>query len=298
MNKAEFIDALSARLGDKRAAAQALDAVLTEIQNIVTKGEKVAITGFGVFEKKVRAARTARNPRTGEAVKVKKTSVPAFRPGAGFKTLVAKGKVQKAAAKKTVTKAATKTATTTATTAPAKTAAAKTATKAATKTATTRAAATNTATKTAAAKATKAAPAKKTTAKSTTAAAAPAARKTTTAPTGKQAAPTGKKATPARTSLAGGACPRSSPARSARCCRGAGSRTFGDGRVHRLGLDVGGQISGPTTLAVRSRHDGLFPWSPSPSAPTVCATTRRSADTLMVIRWRILAVRESRWRMP
>ena len=107
MNKAELIDALSARLGDKRAATQALDAVLAEIQTAVTKGDKVAITGFGVFEKKVRAARTARNPRTGEAVKVKKTSVPAFRPGAGFRELVASGKVPKvAAAKKTVSKSA------------------------------------------------------------------------------------------------------------------------------------------------------------------------------------------------
>jgi len=70
--------------------------VLTEIQNAVTKGDKVSITGFGVFEKRVRAARTARNPRTGESVKVKKTSVPAFRPGASFKDLVAAGRVQKA----------------------------------------------------------------------------------------------------------------------------------------------------------------------------------------------------------
>jgi DNA-binding protein HU-beta len=166
VNKGELIEALSARLGDKRAATQALEAVLTEIQNTVTKGGKVSITGFGVFEKKVRAARTARNPRTGEAVKVKKTSVPAFRAGTGFRELVASGKVPKAAAaKKTATKtAATKAATTRA---------------AATKTATTRAAAT----KTAAARTTKAAPAKKTTAKATKAAAAPAARKTTTAKT-------------------------------------------------------------------------------------------------------------------
>jgi DNA-binding protein HU-beta len=170
VNKAELIDALSARLGDKRAANQALDAVLTEIQNTVTKGGKVAITGFGVFEKKVRAARTARNPRTGEAVKVKKTSIPAFRAGTGFRELVASGKVPKAAAaKKTAAKAATKTAATKAATTRA----------AATKTAATRAAAT----KTAAAKTTKAAPAKKTTAKSTKAAAAPAARKTTIAKT-------------------------------------------------------------------------------------------------------------------
>lgn len=96
MNKAELIEALSGRLGDRKSATAALDAVLAEIQNAVTKGDKVSITGFGVFEKRVRAARTARNPRTGESVKVKKTSVPAFRPGASFKELVAAGKVPKA----------------------------------------------------------------------------------------------------------------------------------------------------------------------------------------------------------
>ena len=110
MNKAELIEALSGRLGDRKTATAALDAVLSEIQNAVTKGEKVSITGFGVFEKRVRAARTARNPRTGEAVKVKKTSVPAFRPGASFKELVAAGRVPKAAkaAKATAAKKATR----------------------------------------------------------------------------------------------------------------------------------------------------------------------------------------------
>jgi DNA-binding protein HU-beta len=168
VNKAELIDALAARLGDKKSAASALDAVLAEIQTAVTKGDKVAITGFGVFEKRVRAARTARNPRTGEAVKVKKTSVPAFRPGASFRDQVASGKVAKvAAAKKTAAAPAKKAATAKA--APAKTTAAR-----------------STATKTATKAATKA-PAKKTAAKTTRAAASTPARKTTTA-----------KATPAR----------------------------------------------------------------------------------------------------
>jgi DNA-binding protein HU-beta len=109
VNKAELIDALADRLGEKKSATVALDAVLAEIQATVTKGDKVSITGFGVFEKRTRAARMARNPRTGEAVKVKKTAVPAFRPGAGFKEMVATGKTpkgvapaKKAAAKKTV----------------------------------------------------------------------------------------------------------------------------------------------------------------------------------------------------
>ncbi len=127
MNKAELIEALATRLGDKKTASAALDAVLSEVQSAVAKGERVAITGFGVFEKRVRGPRTARNPRTGEAVKVKKTSVPTFRPGAGFKDVVASGRVPKAAAakkgaaaKKTAkapakaTKAATSRATTTA----------------------------------------------------------------------------------------------------------------------------------------------------------------------------------------
>ena len=100
MNKAELIEALTDRLGDRRAATAALDAVLSEIQNAVTKGDKVSITGFGVFEKRERAARTARNPRTGEAVKVKKTAVPAFRPGTGFKDLVAAGRTPRAKATK------------------------------------------------------------------------------------------------------------------------------------------------------------------------------------------------------
>jgi DNA-binding protein HU-beta len=107
VNKAELIEALSDRLGDRKTATAALDAVLAEVQAAVTKGDRVAITGFGVFEKRVRGPRTARNPRTGETVKVKKTSVPTFRPGAGFKDMVASGKAPKAA-KKTVTAKATR----------------------------------------------------------------------------------------------------------------------------------------------------------------------------------------------
>jgi DNA-binding protein HU-beta len=112
VNKAELIEALATRLGDKRTAGTALDAVLAEVQSAVAKGEKVSITGFGVFEKRVRAARMARNPRTGAAVRVKKTSVPAFRPGTGFKEMVASGRVPKALkatpAKSTAKKAAAK----------------------------------------------------------------------------------------------------------------------------------------------------------------------------------------------
>ncbi|MCW6009149.1 HU family DNA-binding protein [Micromonospora sp. CPCC 205371] len=166
MNKAELIEALAARLGDKKAATAALDAVLAEVQQAVTKGDRVAITGFGVFEKRVRGARTARNPRTGEAVKVKKTSVPAFRAGAGFKEMVASGRVPKVAAAKKTT-AAAKSTTATKKAAPAKATATKKAAPAAKKATaakTTRAAKTTTARATAAAKK---APAKKAPAKKT-----------------------------------------------------------------------------------------------------------------------------------
>jgi DNA-binding protein HU-beta len=87
-NKAQFIELLADKFdGDKRMAAAALDAVIETVYANVAKGEKVALTGFGIFEKRERAARIARNPATGAAVKVKKTSVPAFRAGAEFKAI-------------------------------------------------------------------------------------------------------------------------------------------------------------------------------------------------------------------
>ena len=70
MNKRDLIDAISGRLGDKKTATEAVNAVLDTIQLTVAKGDKVAITGFGVFEKAVRPARTARNPATGATIKV------------------------------------------------------------------------------------------------------------------------------------------------------------------------------------------------------------------------------------
>jgi DNA-binding protein HU-beta len=91
MNKGEFIDKLSHRLGDKKTSTAAVDAVVTEIQNAVSAGDNVNISGFGVFEKRDRAARTARNPQTGERMQVKKTTVPAFRPGTTFKDMLSSG---------------------------------------------------------------------------------------------------------------------------------------------------------------------------------------------------------------
>ncbi|WP_084546219.1 HU family DNA-binding protein [Glycomyces arizonensis] len=109
MNKAEFVDRIAARTGDRQAAKEVVDVAIDEIQRAVVKGEKVSFAGFGVFEKRQRAARMARNPRTGEAVKVKKTVIPAFRPGTGFKELVTgKRKMSRASTAKKSASSATK----------------------------------------------------------------------------------------------------------------------------------------------------------------------------------------------
>ncbi len=200
MNKAELIDVLTQKLGsDRRQATAAVENVVDTIVRAVHKGDSVTITGFGVFEQRRRAARVARNPRTGETVKVKPTSVPAFRPGAQFKAVVSgaqrlpaegpavkRGVMASAAAKKAAKKAPAKKAAT-------KTAAKKAATKAPAKKAATKAPAKKAATKArakkAATKVTKA-PAKKVT-KATvkkTAAKAPVRKGATKAPAKKAAA--------------------------------------------------------------------------------------------------------------
>jgi DNA-binding protein HU-beta len=87
-NKAQFIELVAERLdGDRKRAAAALEAVIDTVYANVAKGERVALTGFGIFEKRIRAARIARNPATGATVRVKKTAVPAFRAGAEFKAI-------------------------------------------------------------------------------------------------------------------------------------------------------------------------------------------------------------------
>ncbi|MFJ8164670.1 HU family DNA-binding protein [Streptomyces sp. NPDC096136] len=203
MNKAQLVEAIADKLGGRQQAADAVDAVLDAMVRAVVAGDRVSVTGFGSFEKVDRPARYARNPQTGERVRVKKTSVPRFRAGQGFKDLVsgtkklpkgdevavkkapkgslsggASATVKKAAAKKATTakKAAAKTTAT-------KTAAKKTTAKKVTATVKKTAAKTTVAKK-AAATAKKAAPAKKTTT---------AAKKTTA--TAKKTAPAAKKAT-------------------------------------------------------------------------------------------------------
>jgi DNA-binding protein HU-beta len=89
MNKSQFVDALADRLGDRKTAATAVDALLQIVVDTVRSGDSVSLAGFGVFESRARAARTGRNPRTGESVAVPATTVPAFRPGTGFRSAVA-----------------------------------------------------------------------------------------------------------------------------------------------------------------------------------------------------------------
>jgi DNA-binding protein HU-beta len=98
VNKAQLIETLSDRLGGRRAANEAVDAVIDTITRAVSSGERVAITGFGVFEKVARPARTGRNPRTGASVQIKKTSVPKFKAGQSFKDVVSGAKKLPAAA--------------------------------------------------------------------------------------------------------------------------------------------------------------------------------------------------------
>ncbi|MCT9083349.1 HU family DNA-binding protein [Streptomyces fulvoviolaceus] len=92
MNKAQLVEAIADKVGGRQQAADAVDAVLDAIVRATVSGDRVSVTGFGSFEKVDRPARYARNPQTGERVRVKKTSVPRFRAGQGFKDLVSGSK--------------------------------------------------------------------------------------------------------------------------------------------------------------------------------------------------------------
>ncbi|MFJ8669227.1 HU family DNA-binding protein [Streptomyces sp. NPDC093600] len=92
MNKAQLVEAIADKMGGRQQAADAVDHVLDAIVRAVVGGDRVSVTGFGSFEKVDRPARYARNPQTGERVRVKKTSVPRFRAGQGFKDLVSGSK--------------------------------------------------------------------------------------------------------------------------------------------------------------------------------------------------------------
>ena len=89
MNKADLIEELAERMGgDHQLATEALENTLDIIVRTVASGESITIMGFGIFEKKARAARVARNPLTGESIPVPPTYSPVFRPGQYFKAVI------------------------------------------------------------------------------------------------------------------------------------------------------------------------------------------------------------------
>jgi DNA-binding protein HU-beta len=96
MNKAELIE-IAATAADisKAAAGKALDGLMAAVVKAVAKGDTVTLVGFGTFKSSKRAARTGKNPKTGEPLKIAATTVPKFSAGAGFKTAVAGKKAKK-----------------------------------------------------------------------------------------------------------------------------------------------------------------------------------------------------------
>ena len=91
MNKGELITALAAKTEmTKKDSENALSAVLDVIAESMAKGEKVQLIGFGTFEAKARPARVARNPRTGDSVKIAACKAPAFKAGKALKDVVNK----------------------------------------------------------------------------------------------------------------------------------------------------------------------------------------------------------------
>ncbi len=90
MNKSELIDAIAKKMpGASRSSCSSLiDAFTDTVTNSLRKGESVTLVGFGTFSVGKRAARTGRNPRTGEALKIPAAKVPKFSAGASLKTAV------------------------------------------------------------------------------------------------------------------------------------------------------------------------------------------------------------------
>ncbi len=90
MNKTELIDAIAASADlPKAAAGRALDAVIESITQALKNNDQVTLVGFGTFVVKERAARTGRNPKTGETIEIKAAKQPGFKPGKALKDAVA-----------------------------------------------------------------------------------------------------------------------------------------------------------------------------------------------------------------
>jgi len=89
MNKAELVDAVAGAANLSKAdAGRAVDAVVDSISSALKRGEQVSVVGFGTFSVKHRAARSGRNPRTGETIQIAASNVPGFKAGKGLKDAV------------------------------------------------------------------------------------------------------------------------------------------------------------------------------------------------------------------
>jgi len=89
LNKAELIGSVAEKAGmPKKDAEKAVNAVFATIEEALAKGDKVQLVGFGTFEVRERAARTGRNPQTGEEIQIAASRVPAFRAGKALKDSV------------------------------------------------------------------------------------------------------------------------------------------------------------------------------------------------------------------
>lgn len=89
MNKTELVAAVATKADlSKKDAEAVVKAVLDAVTEALADGEKVALVGFGTFEVKERAARTGKNPRTGEAIEIPASKVPSFKAGAALKNAV------------------------------------------------------------------------------------------------------------------------------------------------------------------------------------------------------------------
>ena len=91
MNKQEFVNAIATETGlSKKDTEATLNSFVNVVSNALSKKDKVQLIGFGTFETRKRAARTGRNPQTGEEIKIKASTVPAFKPGKALKEKVNK----------------------------------------------------------------------------------------------------------------------------------------------------------------------------------------------------------------
>jgi DNA-binding protein HU-beta len=89
MNKSELVQSVAEKVDiSKATAAKAVDAIIDSIKDSLAAGDPVTLIGFGTFSVRDRAARTGRNPKTGDPIEIKEAKVPIFKPGKALKEAV------------------------------------------------------------------------------------------------------------------------------------------------------------------------------------------------------------------